>query len=200
MTGGGGNEGGQAEAEVPDRPHPRAEAEDAVGVGRAEFIRETLGRGAELLGRFDQADDLLQRAFAGGPEDAAFEEAVEVERAREEVVAGGFRDRAGFAGEVGFVAGALAPGDAQVGGDLPAAGDAHGQAGAEVRDGGLDFQARVVQDGRHLRRASQERADLLLGAALGVVLHRPGGTEEEEEQRALVPRADGGSPDGDPRA
>ena len=135
--------------------------------------------------------------FGGGAEDAAFEEAVEVEGAREEVVAGGFGDRAGFAGEVGFVAGALASGDAEIDGDLASAGDADGLARAEGGDGGFDFETRVVEDRGHLRSAPEQRADLLLGAAFRVVLHRPGGAEQEEEQRALVPRADGGGTDRD---
>ena len=99
-------------------------------------------------------------------------------------------DRAGLAGEVGFVAGALALGHAQIDRHLPPAVDAHDHAGPQRLHGRFDLRAGVVENGGRLGRAAQQRADLTLGAALGVVLHRPGRAEQEQQQRALVPRAD----------
>ena len=150
---------------MPHTEHRRAQCQDAVGVARAEFIGEALRRGAQGLGVFDKGDDFLQRALAGRTQDAAFEQAVEVERSGEQVVAGGLGHGAGFAGEVGFVACAFALGNTGVRGHLLAADDAHRHARAQVGDRHLDFRARVVEHGGRARRAVQERADLALGAS-----------------------------------
>ncbi len=169
----------------------RAQPQDAIRVVRAEFVREPLRRGAQGLGVLDEPDDLLQRALAGRAQDAAFEQALEIERPGEQVVAEGLGHGAGFAGEVGSRRRRSRPGSRA---------DRRAPAGRRSRarscpersslDGHLELAPGVVEDGRRARRAAQERADLALGTALRVMLHRPRRTEKKQQQRALVPRAD----------
>jgi hypothetical protein len=185
-------EGGDVEEEPPGEEGAEGEEEDAEGVPVSETVGKTLGGGFLALGIADEGDDALESGLGGGTENGGGDGAFDVEGAGAGLVAAFFWDGDGFAGEAGFVHVSFSGGNGAIDGELGSWRDAEEHASVELFDGGFGFGS-VGEDAEGgFGGGVDEGVDGAAGAFEGKVFEGTGEGEQEEEDGAFGPFADGG--------
>src|SRR6266571_3333697 len=186
-----------AQPQPPDKKHQQRQAQDGVSVAGAEPIRESLRGRFEMLRLFDQVNDLLQRALAGGPKNGGLDHAPQIQRSRQRRVAHRFVHRRCFTGQVRLVGGASALDDFSIYRKLFARLDEQSLAGLQLVHWHGPFAAVFVHQRRDLGRGFEQRTDFAVRSAHGVVLQRSGKRKEKQQRRAFAPGADARAAEGD---
>ena len=186
----GGLERLAAKSEPPHEKHQRGQREDAVGVSRAELVREPLRRRFQMLRLANQMNDLLQRALARLAQHRRLDRAPQVHRTRQHRVADFLFDGRRFPSEVRFITRRRAFHDLGIDGKLFTGFDEQSHSGLQVVDWFAMLVPLGIQHDRLLWRVLEQRTNLPARPAHRVMLQRAGDREEEEQHRTLAPRTD----------
>ena len=182
--------------EPPHEKHRQRPADHRVGVACPEFVREPLARRLQLLRRLDEPDDFLQSALRRQPHDAELDDAPQVERAAEHLIAHALLHRIRLTRQRRFVTRTLAVHHDSVRRKRLARLHAHVLANLQHLDGDFLFRSVRQHEVGALRRSFQQRAHLALRAVQRVFLHRARRGKQKQQQHRLAPRADEHRADG----
>ena len=182
--GAAGASGGTGEG--PDDEGDDGDHEDDGHEDGADAVGELLHGSFRGLRLLHEAEHLAEDAVGADGRGAVFEDAVVVEGAADDAVAGGARDGDRLTGDEGFVDAAGAGEDDSVDRDAFAGANDDGFAGDEGCDGSFDLDA-IADYMCGLRLQSGEGAESVEGAACGAGLEPVAEQQEaEDEQHGVV--------------